>query len=579
MFSGIFSISFSPSVVSAQGLNEDPGWTGIVPCGRNKDVQGNEGAVCTLCDLVVGVHRLFSYGLYIILAVALFVFVLAAVMYTVSTGDQGMMDTAKKAMLNSMIGLVIVACSWLLVNATLFAISANPDNLGMQMTNWYSLEINCGMHQDPDGCCLASNGGCSSSKADECIGTFYVGACTENPAAQFCTPDDEIMGCCIITTELDGSERIDESNCKPNSNQMECNSLSGGLGMLWDGFDDCTTIPASDFDTYCKEVRYTCRNDKCVKEEGGPYKTTTDCEEDGCEPKYCCIADTENENEFGPDNCRDDVTQDVCLSLGENPETFDGLCADYSDRERTCVKRRYACVENLCREVNESEYDDRWLFAESNCNDKCTLPAEGTDCAPGAECTRADGFVDMNGARTYDCPEGDEKVTKPDMTCDIPGSPSPLLCCRPTNVDSQTCESSDGLLEGVCLYDETFGNCMNGYSKITSNDCGTDQKCCYPDKVEGADCSIVDYINSSCEFEEPDGEYDEDPLGYNCGSDLTCYYGYVGREDTCSYPGSEKIAKCKEEEGIIFKTCPDDYEGWDGYECEDGWRCCVPEED
>ncbi len=282
VISGFLGIFFFSSEVSAQSLGEKPSWTGIVPCGRNNNVQGNEGAQCTLCDLVVGIHRLFIYGLYIIVSIALLAFFIAAVMYTVSTGDQGMMDSAKKFMMNSMIGLVFVAGAWLLVNVALWTLGAKPNNLSLNMPNWYSFQINCGMNADSSGCCYISDGNCSTGKEADCSGTFYAGSCTAGAAAQLCASDDKIMGCCTLTTNTDGSEKIGPENCKSNVSQMECNSISGGNGILWEGTGDCNSLLGADFDKYCKKRSYDCESGACVQKEGGSYDTNS-CDGD-CTP-------------------------------------------------------------------------------------------------------------------------------------------------------------------------------------------------------------------------------------------------------------------------------------------------------
>jgi len=131
LFGGFF---LSPSYSQGQEIGVDPGFQGIVPCGRSS---GGEAETCTLCHLVIGLHRIFSYGIFIIVMVALGVFFIAGAVYIVSFGSQELMEKAKRTMLYSMSGLVIVACAWLIINVTLFALSANPD-LGVGMPNWWS---------------------------------------------------------------------------------------------------------------------------------------------------------------------------------------------------------------------------------------------------------------------------------------------------------------------------------------------------------------------------------------------------------------------------------------------------------
>jgi len=134
--SGLFLFS---NFSYGQAIGVDPNINGIVPCGRAG------GEPCTLCHLVVGIHRLFSYGVFIIVAVSLAVFFIAGAVYIVSFGDQGLMEKAKKTMLYSMSGLVIVACAWLMINVTIYAVTGNYNSdLGIGMSNWWSLNgLNC----------------------------------------------------------------------------------------------------------------------------------------------------------------------------------------------------------------------------------------------------------------------------------------------------------------------------------------------------------------------------------------------------------------------------------------------------
>jgi len=103
MVVGIFSIfSFSSAHAQNAELGRDVSWTGIVPCGRSSGTDA-EQAQCTLCHLIVGIQRLFTYGVSIIIAVALAAFFIAGIMYMVSAGNQEAMNASKKFMLTSMI--------------------------------------------------------------------------------------------------------------------------------------------------------------------------------------------------------------------------------------------------------------------------------------------------------------------------------------------------------------------------------------------------------------------------------------------------------------------------------------------
>lgn len=132
---GAFSI-LPLSSAYAQKLDSEIEAKGLVPCGRNYGTEA-ETEKCTLCHLVVGIQRIFYYALSIIIAVSMLAFFIGGVMYTVSTGNQTAMESAKKFMLSSMIGLIIVACSWLIVNVAFWSVKAKRD-LSVEKVNWYT---------------------------------------------------------------------------------------------------------------------------------------------------------------------------------------------------------------------------------------------------------------------------------------------------------------------------------------------------------------------------------------------------------------------------------------------------------
>lgn len=91
--------------------NENTG--GLVPCKNN----------CTLCHLVIGIKNIFEYLVYTVLF-PLFTLgiVISGVLYMVSSGNKGLTEKAKTALTYSLMGAVVALTSWLLVNATLYAI-------------------------------------------------------------------------------------------------------------------------------------------------------------------------------------------------------------------------------------------------------------------------------------------------------------------------------------------------------------------------------------------------------------------------------------------------------------------------
>jgi hypothetical protein len=129
-----FAGLFLPSLASAQVTTPVPGWTGLVPCGRNSGTAA-EQAPCTLCHLVIGFQRLVQYGMYMVVTLALVGIFFAGVMYMVSTGDEGMMTQAKGFLKVSLIGFAVVIAGWLIVNVTMWVLGTKGD-LGIGIVKW-----------------------------------------------------------------------------------------------------------------------------------------------------------------------------------------------------------------------------------------------------------------------------------------------------------------------------------------------------------------------------------------------------------------------------------------------------------
>lgn len=112
-FLGFFSISLFGTLLPFPVTAE-----GIVPCGRSIGTAA-EQQPCTICHIVVGGKGLIDYGLRIMTFVAIAVIVAMAIFYIVSTGDEGMMQTAKGGIKAALIGFAVMLGAWLIVNTTL----------------------------------------------------------------------------------------------------------------------------------------------------------------------------------------------------------------------------------------------------------------------------------------------------------------------------------------------------------------------------------------------------------------------------------------------------------------------------
>lgn len=99
---------------------------GLVPCGRTVDdptTAINEDAPCTICHLVLGVEGIIQWGLKVMTYIAIAVIVAMAILYIVSAGNEGLMETAKKGITASLVGFAVMLGAWLIVNTviTIFA--------------------------------------------------------------------------------------------------------------------------------------------------------------------------------------------------------------------------------------------------------------------------------------------------------------------------------------------------------------------------------------------------------------------------------------------------------------------------
>lgn len=103
------ALAFSP--VPAEGR-------GLIPCGGSYGTD-EEKAPCTICHVVVAGNNLIKWGTGIMAVIAITVLFAMAVLYVVSAGDQGMMQTAKGGIWAALIGFAVMLSAWLIVNTVL----------------------------------------------------------------------------------------------------------------------------------------------------------------------------------------------------------------------------------------------------------------------------------------------------------------------------------------------------------------------------------------------------------------------------------------------------------------------------
>lgn len=124
--------------------NKIPGTTeagGIIQCGRG----GQD--MCTLCDIIKGMNTIIKYLMKIAIGVALLAMAIGGVMYIISAGDSGLIDTAKSTLKNAAIGFVIIFAGYLIINTTINYIgskknAAGEATFGMNITSWGNFDCN-----------------------------------------------------------------------------------------------------------------------------------------------------------------------------------------------------------------------------------------------------------------------------------------------------------------------------------------------------------------------------------------------------------------------------------------------------
>ena len=178
-----FVFSISPNFTYAA---KDSG--GLVPCAGDSTYANR----CTLCDLLVGIRDIVAWGKNILIILAILAIVIGAIMYIISAGDSGAMESAKNVIKQALWGVVIVLGAWLIVNTVLWLFAKKAD-LGIGVTNWYDFQ--CGSS--------ATTGG------DEIYPDTEVGGGTDDDTTP---PSDGTDGC-----DAGESPSDDGMSCVPDT--------------------------------------------------------------------------------------------------------------------------------------------------------------------------------------------------------------------------------------------------------------------------------------------------------------------------------------------------------------------------
>jgi len=104
----LFLLFFTPILASAAGL---------VPCG------GPGEEACTITHFFTMLARIFNFIVYSIATpLAVIMLTIGAIMLLISAGNPNLAGMGKKILWASAVGLVLVFCSWLIINFILTAL-------------------------------------------------------------------------------------------------------------------------------------------------------------------------------------------------------------------------------------------------------------------------------------------------------------------------------------------------------------------------------------------------------------------------------------------------------------------------
>ncbi len=200
-FLGIFLFSFAPvfAPLSAEAA--------LIPCGRSgADATAAEKKPCTVCHIVIGGKGIIDYGLKIMTYAAIAVIVAMAIFYIVSTGDEGMMQTAKGGIKAALIGFAVMLAAWLIVNTTLKILSAKVPGLDITSSGFsFSCDTSSSAGSTKSGSAPGTPGSTGSTTGS-----------TPSAPTTGSTPSAPTTGSTPGSTDDDDDDDDDDSEVNPN---------------------------------------------------------------------------------------------------------------------------------------------------------------------------------------------------------------------------------------------------------------------------------------------------------------------------------------------------------------------------
>jgi len=110
--------SIWPTGYWGQAQNGNP--PGLVSCNGNYLVNGSNGTCQNLCDLINTAINIVYFAMSVaIFIIAPILFIVGGIMMMVSGANPEMLSKGRKTLIDTVIGLVIVLCSYLIVNTVI----------------------------------------------------------------------------------------------------------------------------------------------------------------------------------------------------------------------------------------------------------------------------------------------------------------------------------------------------------------------------------------------------------------------------------------------------------------------------
>lgn len=202
----------------------------LVTCGLTSNYTDR----CTLCDLIKGINRIIKWGTGVLVVAALVAIVAGGIMYIISAGNSGMMESAKTVIKQALWGVVIVLGAWVIVNTILWMITSKlypgtgeEGNKFMDISNWYNFDCKPassggggGGGETPTTCTYTYSewGACTNGTQTRTVTSTTPAGCEGTPPAtsQSCSPPGAFNCAGGSCSQIDGAIANNKFGVDPN---------------------------------------------------------------------------------------------------------------------------------------------------------------------------------------------------------------------------------------------------------------------------------------------------------------------------------------------------------------------------